>query len=132
MKLPGNPAENNDELDISDDPILFSLNKELESAMNFTDNHLIIFLGAALAIAYLLEHYLGRSLILFLGGVLCIFGGIGYTIFAVNKGKQRVAAKYGLHCEVCGYIPRASQIMQIAQTELCFQCGNKLNVHKPE
>ena len=124
-------TEDDSELDISDDPVLSALNKDLESVLSFTDNGLIVFLVVVFAIAYFLEYLKVPSVALFTIVVICIFGGIGYTVYSVVRGKQRVAARYGLICDACGHRPRVGQIMLVAQTELCPVCGNKLDFHKP-
>ena len=132
MKQSDHLAEKEDEdSDLSDDPVLLALNKELESVLSFTDNRLIIFLGVLVAVTYLLEYLQAPSVVFFLGVVFCIIGGLGYTIFSVLKGKQRVAARYGLVCRACGHRPKTSQIMLAAQTQQCAACGNMLNLRQP-
>ena len=132
MKESDDPIVRKDEEpDFSDDPVLASLNKELESVLRFTDNRLIIILGILVAVTYLLDHLQAPPAVLFLGAVFCVGGGIGYTIFSVTKGKQRLAARYGLVCRTCGHRPKTSQIMLVAQVRRCAICGNKLIPHMP-
>lgn len=123
-----------DESDISEDPILSALNGDLESVLRKTDNHLFIFLGAALAAAYLPKHLHASLFIVHLfyaAAVAFVVVGIGFTISSVIKKKQKVAARYGLVCKRCGHRPKVGKIMLAAQVGQCAACGNALNVHKP-
>lgn len=126
--------DGDDESDLSDDPILSSLNTDLESVQRFTDNRLFIFVGAARAAAYLPDdlHVPPRAASVFYAdAVTCIIGGIGFTIFSVIKGKHKVAERYGLVCQACGNRPRTSHILFTARIGQCAACGKQLNVHKP-
>lgn len=135
MNSPNNRHDNeDDESDLSEDPILSALNKDLESVLRFTDNRLFIFLGAALAAVYLPEYLHvppGAAYVFYAGAIVCILGGIGFTILSVIRNKQKVAARYGLVCRACGHRPKTSQIMATAQIGLCAACGKNLNMHKP-
>jgi hypothetical protein len=87
MNSPDNRHGNeDDESDLSDDPVLSALNKDLGSVLRLTDNRLFIFLGAALAACYLPE-YLHvppvAAYVLYVGAIACILGGIGFTILSV-------------------------------------------------
>lgn len=122
------------EPDLSDDPVLSALNHDLESALRLTDNRLFIFLGVALAASYLPRYFpvpAAAAYVLHAGAVVCVIGGIVFTIRSVSKYKQKIAARYGLVCKACGHRPKTSQIMLTAQVGQCAACGKDLNVHKP-
>lgn len=117
--------------DISEDPTLSSLNDDLNSVLSFTDNRLTAFLVALGALVYLLDYFKAPEAVMFMGAVICVAGIIAYTMFSVFRGQQRVAEKYGLVCNVCGWRPRTSQILLVAQTQQCNRCGNHLHFRKP-
>jgi hypothetical protein len=135
MKKPDERRGNgDDESDLSDDPILSALNTDLEAALRITDNRLFIFVGGTLVASYLPEYLHVPPVaanVFYAGAVACIIGGIGFTILSVIKGKQKVAARYGLVCQACGHRPKTSQILLTAQIGRCAACGKELNLHKP-
>jgi rRNA maturation endonuclease Nob1 len=123
-----------EEFDLVDDPVLFALNKDIESVLSFTDNRLLVFLCIALAAVFLPEHFHWPQLVtksMSVASVFFVVGGIGFTIYSVIKAKQKIAASYGLVCNACGRKPKTSQIMLVAQKRRCRGCGSELNVAKP-
>jgi hypothetical protein len=120
--------------DLSDDPVLSALERDLASVSRRTDNRLFVFLGAALAASYLPKYVrvpAPAANVLSIAAIACIIGGIIFTIRSVMSGKQKVAAKYGLVCRACGHRPTTNRIMLTAELGRCASCNNELNVHKP-
>jgi hypothetical protein len=125
--------EGEEDTDLSNDPVLSALDRDLSAVARRTDNRLFLFLGAALAASYLPKYVHApapAANLLSAAAIVCIIGGIVFTIRSVMSGKQKVAAKYGLVCRACGHRPRTSQIMLTAQLGQCASCNNELNVHK--
>jgi hypothetical protein len=120
-----------EEADFCDEPVLSALNKELDSVLRTTDNRLIIFLAVLFAAAYSLEQLHFSSDVLFWGMAFCIGCGVGCTILSVRNGKQKIAEKYGLVCQVCGHRPKPNEIMLTAQVQQCRACGNSLDMKMP-
>lgn len=123
-----------DEGNIRDDPLLAALDRELNGALGFTDNRLLVFIGIALAAVYLMNRpHLPAVLTVALEvlAATMLFGGTAFTIFSAVWRQQRVAARYGLVCAQCGRGPRTTHILAAAELRQCDRCGHPLDVRRP-
>ncbi|OYY95353.1 MAG: hypothetical protein B7Y41_02300 [Hydrogenophilales bacterium 28-61-23] len=119
--------DDDEEGDISDDPFLSAVNTDLESVNKRNDNKLLGILLSLVPLAFLYEHSGISSIWLNAVFIGLVVGSIVYTIFRVVRQKQKVAAKYGLVCHVCGYKPKAHMVLSAAMTQRCAKCGANLN-----
>jgi hypothetical protein len=119
--------DDDEEGDISDDSFLSAVHADLESVNEWNDNRLLVILLLLVPLAILYKRSGITSFWLNAVFVGLVFGSIVYTIFRVVRQKQKVAARYGLVCHVCGYKPRAHMILSAATTRRCAQCGANLN-----
>jgi len=122
-----NRPDDDEEGDISDDPFLSAVNTDLESVNKRNDNKLLVILLLLVPLAFLYEHSGISSIWLNAVFIGLVVGSIVYTIFRVVRQKQKVAAKYGLVCHVCGYKPKAHMVLSAAMTQRCAKCGANLN-----
>ena len=130
------PDERDDDenADLSDDPVLSKLDRDLGAVLRFTDNRLLVVLGAALAAVYLpdwLRMPTAAAQALYWAAGALIVGSIVFTIRSAIVGKRRVAARYGLVCPTCGHAPGTNDILSTAELGQCASCGGALNVHVP-
>ena len=112
--------------DISDDPFLSAVNADLESVNKRNDNKLLVILLLLVPLVFLYEHSGITSIWLNAALIGLVIGSIAYTVFRVVRQKQKVAAKYGLVCPVCGYKPKAHMVLSTAMTLRCSKCGSNL------
>ncbi|MBP6096009.1 MAG: hypothetical protein KBF58_08710 [Methyloversatilis sp.] len=119
--------DDDEEGDISDDPVLSAIDTDLESVSRRNDNQLLAILVLLVPMAVLYERSDLKSIWLDAAFLGLLFGAVGFTIFRVVRQKQKVAAKYGLACRVCGGKPRAHMVLSAAMTRHCARCGARLN-----
>jgi formate dehydrogenase maturation protein FdhE len=118
--------DDDEEGDISDDPFLSAANADLESVNKRNDNKLLVILLLLVPLVFLYEHSGITSIWLNAALIGLVVGSIAFTIFRVVRQKQKVAAKYGLVCPVCGYKPKAHMVLSTAMTLRCSKCGANL------
>lgn len=122
------PAQSDDEeQDIADDPLLSAINADLERANSQTDNRLLIFLAAIIAILFFTERFAGQNSWLEGFAAVAVIGAIAFTIYSAIRRKVDVAAKYGLICPVCKHKPSPQMVLSAATTRRCRKCGAPLN-----
>lgn len=135
MTHPDDRDDDEDEsADLSDDPVLSKLDRDLGAVLRFTDNRLLVVLGAALAAVYLpdwLHLPAAVAQALYWGVGVLIIGAIVFTIRSAIVGKRKVAARYGLVCPACGHRPGTNDILSTAELGQCASCGGPLNVRVP-
>lgn len=123
------PIEEKEE-DISDDPFVSAVNKDLERVGSRNDNVLLIILLALVPLVYAYEHSMLKSNWVALAFIMFVVALIAYTIFNVVNGKRKVAVKYGLVCRACGYRPEVRLILLAADLKKCRKCGHRLMANK--
>lgn len=116
------------ETDIADDPLLRAINGDLHAINKRSDMKLLIALAMNLAVVVLFARLHIKSMWLDLLEAAVVVAILGATIYSVVRQKQRVAARYGLVCPVCGYRPGVSMIMSAATAQRCRKCGSPLPV----
>lgn len=117
-----------------ENPILESLDGDLHAVLQRTDLRMFAFIGIALAASYAPDYLpmpplAASALRVF--AVVCIVGGIGYTIYSSIKGKRKVGERYGVVCHACGFRPKIDDILTTADVGLCPRCGAELRVRRP-
>lgn len=124
---PQSPDEDEEDGEISNDPLLSAVAADLERVTKRTDNGLLLALfGFWVPVAFIYERSAIKSLWMSALLVIGIFATIAFTIFRVVQKKTDVAAKYGLVCRSCGYKPPASQVLAVAQSLRCSKCRGQL------
>ena len=117
-----------------EDPILESLDRDLDAVLQRTDLRLMIYIGIGVAAVYLPDYVSMPALaasILQVVAVVAMLGGIVFTIFSSVRGKQKVARRYGVVCHACGFRPKVNDIVGTANVGLCRRCGAELRVRQP-
>lgn len=124
------PIEN-EEIGISQEPLLCALDAEIDAVNRKRDNKLLAALLLVAAGFYFGEHFTKNHE--WLGVVLALFciGSIAYTIFRTARDKQNVAVKYGLRCTRCGHTSAAHMLISAATSRHCAKCGAWLNARIP-
>jgi len=112
--------------DISDDPRLSAIDRDLASVSKRNDHLLLVILLMLVPLAFVYERSGFKGVWLDAAFLGLLFGTIGYLIFRVARQKQRVAARYGLVCRMCGEKPKAHMVLSAAMTQHCARCGSKL------
>ncbi|MFH1813998.1 MAG: hypothetical protein ABIF28_07485 [Pseudomonadota bacterium] len=126
--MPNNdPPDAEQDEDISDDPRLSAIDRDLASVSKRNDNQLLVILLVLVPLAFLYERSGFKGVWLDAAFLGLLFGVIGYMIFRVARQKQRVAARFGLVCRVCGEKPKAHMVLSAAMTQHCARCGAKLS-----
>lgn len=120
-----------EESDISQEPLLCALDAEIDSVNRKRDNKLLAALLLVAAGFYFGEHFTKNHERL--GVVFTVFciGFIAYTIFRTAREKQNVAVKYGLACARCGHRPDAHMVISAATSRHCAKCGARLDARIP-
>ena len=134
MTHPDERDDDDENADLSDDPVISKLDRDLGAVLRFTDNRLLVVLGAALAAVYLpdwLRMPAAAAQALYWGAGALIVGSIVFTIRSAIVRKRKVAARYGLVCPACGHAPGTNDILSTAELGQCASCGGALNVHVP-
>jgi hypothetical protein len=128
------PIDDDEEGDISDDPLLSALDNDLSAVSKKTDNRLILYIGVALILVFLPKYVRVPGWAVYTLAVISaflIFGGIAFTIWSTVQRKKSVAVRYGLQCKKCGQKPKVFRIMQAAELRKCPSCSNPLDVRIP-
>ncbi|MBL8476537.1 MAG: hypothetical protein JNK71_10770 [Methyloversatilis sp.] len=120
------PPDAEQDGDISDDPRLSAIDRDLASVSKRNDNLLLVILLLLVPLAFVYERSGFKGVWLDAAFLGLLFGAIGYLIFRVVRQKQRVAARYGLVCRACGEKPGAHMVLSAAMTQHCARCGAKL------
>jgi hypothetical protein len=120
------PNPDDREADIADDPLLNAISSELHAINKRSDMKLLIALALNVAVVMLVARLQIKSMWLDLVEAAVVVTILGGTIYSVVRQKQRVAARYGLVCSVCGYRPGVSMILSAATTQHCRKCGSPL------
>src|SRR6478672_6253486 len=133
--LPSTSGEGGDDPDVYENPTIGALDRDLHAVLQRTDLRLMLFIGIAVVAAYLPDYVALPPVatpLLDTIAVLAILGGIGLTIYSSVKGKRKVARRYGVACEACGFRPKVNDIVSTADVGLCPRCGAELPVRRPD
>jgi|SRR5262245_12403381 len=122
------PNPDDREADIADDPLLNAISGELHAINERSDMKLLIALALNVAVVMLFARLQIKSMWLDLVEAAVVVTILGGTIYSVVRQKQRVAARHGLVCSMCGYRPGVSMILSAATTQRCRKCGSPLPI----
>jgi hypothetical protein len=129
------PFDPDYEADISNDPLLSALNRDLERATRKIDRRLLLIIGLPLLVAIALKvirlpHW--AVYVLAALAAIGIVGSISFTTWLIGKRTKAVARRYGLNCKACGQQPDITQLLDAANFRQCPHCNASLDVHLPQ
>jgi DNA-directed RNA polymerase subunit RPC12/RpoP len=123
---PQDPHSDDDCTDISEDPELNAIQLQLHAIDKRNDTRLLVALAVGLAPVALLTRLHVEGLWVNTIEVLFVVALLGGTIYSAIRQKQKLAARHGLVCARCGYLPWPSTILSAATTQRCRKCGSRL------
>lgn len=128
------PDEQDEEDTGYENPILASLDRDLDAVLQRTDARLFIFIAIGLIASHLPTYVHVTPIVesvLYVISVVSLLGGIGFTIYSSVKGKRKVGDRYGVVCRACGFRPKVNDIVHRADMGRCSRCGAELRVRPP-
>lgn len=117
-----------------ENPIIERLDRDLHAVLQHTDLQLMLVIGLAVVMVYLPKYVaMPPVAISILQGiaVVAILGGIVFAILSSVRGKRKVARRYGVVCQSCGFRPKINDIVTTADVGLCPRCHAELPVRQP-
>ena len=132
--LRGAGGQRDDDESEYENPLLERLHRDLDAVLQHTDLQLMLVIGIGVVMVYLPDYVSMPPVaasILQVIAVVAMLGGIVFAIFSSVRGKRKVARRYGVVCQSCGFRPKVNDIVVTADVGLCRRCGAELRVRQP-
>ena len=124
---PQDPPSCDDCTDISEHPELHAIQLQLHAIDKRNDVRLLVALALNLALVFLLAQLHVEGLWVNTIEIMFVVALLGGTVYSAIRQKQKLAARYGLVCARCGYLPWPSTILSAATAQRCRKCGSRLD-----